>query len=149
MLVFLFFEDFWRRLFHLEKNAPAAETKAEEVKTEAAEAAAPAAGEPAPAAHDISEGLEENLAKAGLTQVQTDASLAEPYSYVAVKYPGRPRPVVEGLRRVRNDRDWRNRHSPGQNRQSWRRAMVTATPTPPKAEIGLVLLGLPARPPPF
>ena len=67
------------------------------MKTEAAEAAAPAAGEPAPAAHDISEGLEENLAKAGLTQVQTDASLAEPYSYTAVKYPGRPRPVVEAV----------------------------------------------------
>jgi Na+-transporting methylmalonyl-CoA/oxaloacetate decarboxylase gamma subunit len=27
VLVFLFFEDFWRRLFRLEKNAPAAETK--------------------------------------------------------------------------------------------------------------------------
>ena len=84
-------------LNQVETQAPAAETKAEEVKTEAAEAAAPAAGEPAPAAHDISEGLEENLAKAGLTQVQTDASLAEPYSYVAVKYPGRPRPVVEAV----------------------------------------------------
>lgn len=84
-------------LNQVETQAPAAETKAEEVKTESAEAAAPAAGEPAPAAHDISEGLEENLAKAGLTQVQTDASLAEPYSYVAVKYPGRPRPVVEAV----------------------------------------------------
>lgn len=84
-------------LNQVETQAPAAETKAEEVKTEAAEAAAPAAGEPAPAAHDISEGLEENLAKAGLTQVQTDASLAEPYSYTAVKYPGRPRPVVEAV----------------------------------------------------
>lgn len=81
----------------VETQAPATETRAEEVKTEAAEAAAPAAGEPAPAAHDISEGLEENLAKAGLTQVQTDASLAEPYSYTAVKYPGRPRPVVEAV----------------------------------------------------
>lgn len=84
-------------LNQVETQAPAAETKAEEVKTESAEAATPAAGEPAPAAHDISEGLEENLAKAGLTQVQTDASLAEPYSYVAVKYPGRPRPVVEAV----------------------------------------------------
>lgn len=84
-------------LNQVETQAPSAETKAEEVKTEAAEAAAPAAGEPAPAAHDISEGLEENLAKAGLTQVQTDASLAEPYSYTAVKYPGRPRPVVEAV----------------------------------------------------
>lgn len=84
-------------LNQVETQAPATETRAEEVKTEAAEAAAPAAGEPAPAAHDISEGLEENLAKAGLTQVQTDASLAEPYSYTAVKYPGRPRPVVEAV----------------------------------------------------
>lgn len=84
-------------LNQVETQAPDAETKAEEVKTEAAEAEAPAAGEPAPAAHDISEGLEENLAKAGLTQVQTDASLAEPYSYTAVKYPGRPRPVVEAV----------------------------------------------------
>ena len=73
-------------LNQVESQAPATETRAEEVKTEAAEAAAPAAGEPAPAAHDISEGLEENLAKAGLTQVQTDASLAEPYSYTCLLY---------------------------------------------------------------
>ncbi len=44
---------------------------------------------------DISEHLEENLAKAGLTQVHTDPALCHPVVYEAVKYPGRPRPVVE------------------------------------------------------
>ena len=79
------------------RRRPTKTTEGVQVMSDAPATEAPAAGEPAPAAHDISEGLEENLAKAGLTQVQTDASLAEPYSYVAVKYPGRPRPVVEAV----------------------------------------------------
>ena len=40
---------------------------------------------------DIAVGLAENLEKAGLTQVDTDASLCEPVTYEAVKQPGRPR----------------------------------------------------------
>ena len=38
--------------------------------------------------------LEENLAKAGLTQVHTDPALCQPVSYEAVKHPGRPRPEL-------------------------------------------------------
>lgn len=70
-----------------EVEVPAAETPAE-VSAEKAPAAAPVV-------HDIADGLEDNLKKAGLEQVHTDAALAEPYSYVAVKYPGRPRVKVE------------------------------------------------------
>ena len=71
-------------------EAPEAEGSSQTQPAPAQEAA------PAPApVHDIAEGLEENLRKAGLEQVQTDASLAEPYSYVAVKYPGRPRVKLE------------------------------------------------------
>lgn len=55
----------------------------------------PSQEDPAPApARDIAEGLEENLARAGLTQVHTDPALCEPVTYEPVKYPGRPRPVV-------------------------------------------------------
>ena len=74
--------------------APAAEVEAPaaETPTEVSAEKAPAA---APVVHDIADGLEDNLKKAGLEQVHTDAALAEPYSYVAVKYPGRPRVKVE------------------------------------------------------
>ena len=74
--------------------APAAEVEAPaaETPTEVSVEEAPAA---APVVHDIADGLEDNLKKAGLEQVHTDAALAEPYSYVAVKYPGRPRVKVE------------------------------------------------------
>ncbi len=74
--------------------APAAEVEAPaaETPTEVSAEEAPAA---APVVHDIADGLEDNLKKAGLEQVHTDAALAEPYSYVAVKYPGRPRVKVE------------------------------------------------------
>ena len=74
--------------------APAAEVEAPaaEMPTEVSAEKAPAA---APVVHDIADGLEDNLKKAGLEQVHTDAALAEPYSYVAVKYPGRPRVKVE------------------------------------------------------
>lgn len=50
--------------------------------------------------HDISDGLEENLIKAGLIQVHTDPALCQPVVYVAVKYPGRPRPVLPPLDEV-------------------------------------------------
>ncbi len=82
------------------KPEPAVETPAapaEEVVTEAPAVVEEKAPEAAPEAHDIAEGLEANLEKAGLQQVQTDSSLAEPYSYVAVKYPGRPRVKVEAV----------------------------------------------------
>ncbi len=86
------------------KAEPAVETPAapsEEVVSEAPVEAPSAveekASEAAPEAHNIAEGLEANLEKAGLEQVQTDSSLAEPYSYVAVKYPGRPRVKVEAV----------------------------------------------------
>lgn len=74
--------------------AEAVEATAEETPTPAE---APAAEVPAaaPVVHNIADGLEDNLRKAGLEQVHTDAALAEPYSYVAVKYPGRPRVKVE------------------------------------------------------
>ena len=39
--------------------------------------------------------LSENLAKAGLEQVETDASLVTPLSYEAKPVAGRPRPVLE------------------------------------------------------
>ena len=73
---------------------PATQPAAEpvEVSQAAEEATAPSAP-----VHDIAEGLEENLQKAGLEQVHTDASLTEPYSYVAVKYTGRPRVKVEAI----------------------------------------------------
>ncbi len=86
------------------KAEPAVETpaaSAEEVVSEAPVDAPAAveekASEAAPEAHNIAEGLEANLEKAGLEQVQTDSSLAEPYSYVAVKYSGRPRVKVEAV----------------------------------------------------
>lgn len=47
-----------------------------------------------PKEKDISEGLEENLKKAGLTQVATKAGLAEAPVYEPVKHIGRPRPVL-------------------------------------------------------
>lgn len=43
---------------------------------------------------DIAHGLAENLAKAGLEQVETDASLVTPLSYEAKPVAGRPRPVI-------------------------------------------------------
>lgn len=53
--------------------------------------------EAAPSETAIADGLEENLAKAGLIQVHTDPALVEPYNYEAPKYPGRPRPVLEAI----------------------------------------------------
>lgn len=44
---------------------------------------------------DIAKNLAENLAKAGLEQVETDASLVTPLSYEAKLVAGRPRPVLE------------------------------------------------------
>ena len=44
---------------------------------------------------DIAKNLAENLAKAGLEQVETDASLVTPLSYEAKPVAGRPRPVLE------------------------------------------------------
>ena len=66
---------------------------------------------PVQAAHDISFGLDEALANAGLTQVHTDPDLVEPYSYKPEKFPGRPRPVLppieEGpLEQVHTDPKW-------------------------------------------
>lgn len=82
-------------------EAPAAAGEAE-VKVEAPAAAEASAVEaaPEPAAEenapvpDIARGLAENLAKAGLEQVETDASLVTPLSYDAKPVAGRPRPVV-------------------------------------------------------
>ena len=48
----------------------------------------------APKEKDISEGLEENLNKAGLTQVATKADLVKAPTYEPVKHLGRPRPVL-------------------------------------------------------
>lgn len=47
-----------------------------------------------PVVADIAQGLAENLAKAGLEQVETDAALVTPLSYEAKPVAGRPRPVV-------------------------------------------------------
>lgn len=44
---------------------------------------------------DIARNLAQNLANAGLEQVETDASLVTPLSYDAKPVAGRPRPVVE------------------------------------------------------
>lgn len=72
-----------------------------EVKAEpAVEAAAPAhpqavAVEAAPVVADIAAHLTENLAKAGLTQVETDPALVTPLSYEAKPVAGRPRPKLE------------------------------------------------------
>ncbi len=62
----------------------------------------PAAPAEAPAieekpAKDIADGLAENLKKAGLTQVSTQAGLASEPAYQPVKYAGRPRPVLPPL----------------------------------------------------
>ena len=66
---------------------------------------------PAKVVENIAEHLEENLAKAGLTQVHTDPALCHPVTYDAVKYPGRPRPPVaaletEELVQVHTDPKW-------------------------------------------
>ncbi len=78
----------------LDTSAPKAEVTKEEPqeKPEAIEVK-----EAAKPAHSIADGLEENLKKAGLTQVSTKPGLATAPSYEAVKYPGRPRPVLEPL----------------------------------------------------
>ena len=47
---------------------------------------------------DIAKNLSENLAKAGLEQVETDASLVTPLSYEAKPVAGRPRPVLEVIK---------------------------------------------------
>lgn len=64
----------------------------------------------APKEKDISEGLEENLKKAGLTQVATKADLVKAPTYEPVKHLGRPRPVlppvsVEPLIQVQTKKD--------------------------------------------
>lgn len=75
------------------EKAPAAEAaEGDAAETaEAAEAAAPAAKTEAAAAGtpDIAEGLAENLAHAGLEQVQTKASHQTAQGYAPVVYPGR------------------------------------------------------------
>ena len=89
---------------------PAAETASEAISETAPVEAAPAAVQQEPVqsapdaanaeaaqAHDISEGLEEALASAGLTQVHTNPELVEPYSYKPEKFPGRPRPVLPAI----------------------------------------------------
>ncbi len=81
----------------VETPAAPSEEVVSEAPVEAPSAVEEKASEAAPEAHNIAEGLEANLEKAGLEQVQTDSSLAEPYSYVAVKYPGRPRVKVEAV----------------------------------------------------
>ena len=70
-------------------EAPEAQAAKEVPAEEPKEAAKPA--------HSIADGLEENLKKAGLTQVSTKPGLATAPSYEPVKYPGRPRPVLEPL----------------------------------------------------
>ncbi len=45
----------------------------------------------------IADGLEENLKKAGLTQVGTQPGLARAPSYEPIKYAGRPRPKLEPI----------------------------------------------------
>ncbi len=75
-----------------EQQAPAAEAAA--VSEEApAEAEVKAETPAAPVVCDIAEGLAENLAKAGLVQMETDPSLVTPLSYEAKPVAGRPRPV--------------------------------------------------------
>lgn len=64
-----------------------------EVKTEAVVLPESSAAETVVVA-DIAHGLAENLAKAGLEQVETDASLVTPLSYEAKPVAGRPRPVI-------------------------------------------------------
>ena len=93
------------------------ELLAEQAATAEAEAAAKAAEEAARAnpVPDIAVGLAENLEKAGLTQVDTDASLCEPVTYEAVKQPGRPRPQLpdikeEPLEQVHTDPKYLEQH---------------------------------------
>lgn len=51
-----------------------------------------------PAEKSIADGLEDNLKKAGLTQVSTQAGLAVTPTYEPVKHLGRPRPVLEPVK---------------------------------------------------
>ena len=77
-------------------NKPVTEEVKPEVKVKAPEA--PEVKEPA-VHHEksIADGLEENLKKAGLTQVGTTPGLATAPSYEPVKYAGRPRPKLEPI----------------------------------------------------
>ena len=77
-------------------NEPVTEEVKPEVKVKAPEA--PEVKEPA-VHHEksIADGLEENLKKAGLTQVGTTPGLATAPSYEPVKYAGRPRPKLEPI----------------------------------------------------
>ena len=76
-----------------EQNEPAAEATAE-VETPVAEEAVEPVVETKVVA-DIAQGLAENLANAGLEQVETNPALVTPLSYEAKPVAGRPRPVVE------------------------------------------------------
>ena len=76
-----------------EQNEPAAEAAAE-VETPVAEEAVEPVVETKVVA-DIAQGLAENLANAGLEQVETNPALVTPLSYEAKPVAGRPRPVVE------------------------------------------------------
>ena len=76
-----------------EQNEPAAEAAAE-VETPVAEEAVEPVVETKVVA-DIAQGLAENLANAGLEQIETNPALVTPLSYEAKPVAGRPRPVVE------------------------------------------------------
>ena len=72
--------------------APLADTLTAPVEVEVK---AEPAVEAAPVVADIAAHLTENLAKAGLTQVETDPALVTPLSYEAKPVAGRPRPKLE------------------------------------------------------
>lgn len=81
------------------EKAPEVVSEVPAVETAASDAAAvetvPAVKAEVEAIADIAKNLSENLAKAGLEQVETDASLVTPLSYEAKPVAGRPRPVLE------------------------------------------------------
>ncbi len=81
-------------------NEPVTEEVKPEVKAEAPEVKVEAPEVKEPTVHhekSIADGLEENLKKAGLTQVGTTPGLASAPSYEPVKYAGRPRPKLEPI----------------------------------------------------
>ncbi len=79
------------KLVQIETTFPVQAEASEEPEAAPEDAPKADASEDKPA---IAQGLEENLARAGLTQVHTDPALCEPVTYEAVKYPGRPRPQL-------------------------------------------------------
>lgn len=77
-------------------KAPQTQEVTPEVHVENAQAKETETAKTAPE-KSIADGLEENLKKAGLTQVGTQPGLARAPSYEPIKYAGRPRPKLEPI----------------------------------------------------